>query len=190
MGGDKLRIADSIFFSPKYKFLDIDFDDREKLVDCFTDRVEGFYLCPAEILNEHKYAFSAGLICVATIDFLAMFSTGITNQVKCRVVLWLIQNIEEFKNNVNIAVRFYNDFRNGLVYEGRIKNGGQFSYEIDQLFAIENEVLIVNPKILLKKIEEAFENYIKLLRGDDNMFNDFREKLKELFKKELELVGE
>ena len=31
-----------------------------------------------------------------------------------------------------LAERFYEDFCNGLVHEGRVKNGDQFSLEVDE----------------------------------------------------------
>jgi len=192
-GEDNMRTNDVLYFSPKYRFEEIDFDNKEQIIECFNDRVDGFYLEPAEILisnNNKKYAFSVGLICVATIDFLALISTGIKDNVGNRFTKWLIDEIDEFKSNSNMAKCFYRDFRNGLVHEGRIKNGGQFSYDFkEELINVVDNVLIINPEILLKRIQDAFSRYIELLRKDEAVFEKFKEFLKETFRKEFEIIG-
>lgn len=66
-----MREEDKLHFSPKYIFADIDFDNKEKLIDAFNDRVYGFYLNPAKLLDNNRLGFACGLMCAATIDFLA-----------------------------------------------------------------------------------------------------------------------
>ncbi len=53
-----MRIDNKIYFSPNIRFTDIDWDDKCKLIDAFKDRVEGFYLKPAKILNKERYGFA------------------------------------------------------------------------------------------------------------------------------------
>jgi len=41
-----MRIGDMLYFSPKYKFLDLKWDDKKTLTKAFKDRVEGYYIKP------------------------------------------------------------------------------------------------------------------------------------------------
>lgn len=65
-----MKIGDILYFSQKYKFTDLKWDDKDNLLKAFQDRVEGFYMEPTRKLNEGKKAFAAGVLCVAAIDFL------------------------------------------------------------------------------------------------------------------------
>ncbi len=86
------------------------------------------------------------------------------------------------------ANRFYFEFRNGLVHEGRIKNGAQFSYEYTKLVTMLKGSMVVNPDILLIKISKSFEDYISKVKMDDTEFKKLEDYLKN-FDKELEYAG-
>lgn len=178
-----MRAKDKLHFSPDCIFGELSFEDKEKLIDCFRDRVYGFYLNPAKLLNKKKFGFGCGLLCVATIDSLARISSP-SKKDGLRFQNWLKNNIDEFKKK-DFAKRFYEDFRCGLVHEGRIKNPGEFSYESKEILISDDEVILINPSLLLRKIEEAFEKYLSNLKEDSNVFNRFRDKLKEDFLEEV-----
>jgi len=167
-----MRIGNILYFSPKYRFDQINWNDKEELIEAFKDRVEGFYLNPARALNEHKYPFGSGVLCVITIDFLARIENN-SESVEKRIKKWLTENISEYFDET-LAQRFYKEFRNGLIHEGRIKNCGQFSYDFDELVHQENGIMIVNPNLLLEKIVDSFESYITKVRTDNFAFQLFR----------------
>lgn len=178
-----MREEDKLHFSPKYIFGDIDFNNKEKLIDAFNDRVYGFYLNPAKLLDDNRLGFACGLMCAATIDFLARsiypdFSS------KLRTKNWLKDNIKEF-NDEDLAVRFYEDFRCGLVHEGRIKNPGEFSYESNHIVATKDGIVRINPSLLLRKIEHALTEYLAMLQRDSVAFDNFRRCLKKDFEAEV-----
>jgi hypothetical protein len=163
-----VRIRDILYFSPKYKFIDLKWDDKDNLLKAFQDRVEGFYIEPTRKLNEEKKAFAAGVLCVATIDSLARIETGL-DKVGDRFEYWVKNNIEQFnrpnpdKPSQTLAYRFYDEFRNGLVHEGRIKNAGQFSHDRNELVnTVEvngaESVMIVNPDCLLNAVATSFRD--------------------------------
>lgn len=94
-----------------------------------------------------------------------------------RICHWLEANIPAFgqpdpfsrvhapTNNVkSIARLFYEDFRNGLVHEGRIKNRGQFSLDLDQLLDFDHLAMVVNPRMLLEEVARVFGSYCGVLR--------------------------
>jgi len=125
------------------------------------------------------------LLCVATIDFLSRLMIG-GNKVKDRFTTWLKKNISEF--NDHLANKFYKDFRCGLVHEGRIKNCGQFSYELRNLVSLEGNIMIINPSELLQKIRNALENYIMMIKGDREAFQKFKEALLKDFQRDTEIA--
>jgi len=167
-----MRIGDILYFSPKYRFDQINWNDKEKLIEAFRDRVEGFYLNPARVLNEHKYAFGSGILCVTTIDFLARITNN-SERVGQRIKRWLTENMPKYFDET-LAQRFHEEFRNGLVHEGRIKNCGQFSYDFDELVHQENGIMVVNPNLLLEKIIDSFESYMTKVRTDNFTFQLFK----------------
>jgi len=182
-----VRIGDELHFSPKYRFSELNWDDRTGVIEAFRDRVEGFYLCPAQKLNRDKDGFAAGLLCVAAIDFLARISLD-ANGVKDRIVKWLRTNIIRFEYS-DLADRFYEEFRNGLVHEGRIKNAGQFSYEYHKVISMVDDTMLVNPDLLLNAVMDSFQSYLKKLRTDDLIYHALRSALLSDFQREVELAG-
>ncbi|NVM22838.1 MAG: hypothetical protein HWN68_13785 [Desulfobacterales bacterium] len=189
-----MRIGDIVYFSPNRKLIDLKWDDKDNLVAAFADRVEGFYLTPARQLNDAKQAFATGVICVTTIDFLAKIQTG-EEVVWKRNKQWLEDNLPAFAepdpqnpSKRTLAKRFYEEFRNGLVHEGRIKNAGQFSYDYPGLVEIRGPVMIVNPGILLAGISESFIRYMKNVSSDEFTFQSFRCALTSCFQADMEIV--
>lgn len=178
-----MRIDEHLLFSPNNKFEDIDLKDKNLLIDAFKDRVEGFYLEPINLLNTNKKAFASGTLCTTAIDFLARiyFSDD-----KDRVG-WRIKKLfKEFMiNDTKNASYFYKFFRNGLVHEGRIKKGHQFSYDFPELIFEDNDIMIINPKILLDKISIFLDKYCEELKNDEDKFNHFRNMIQNDMEKEL-----
>ena len=172
-----MDIKDVLYFSPKYKFKDLKWNDKKELIKAFVDRIKGFYLYPISKLNREKNAFAAGLLCVSVIDILAKYQTG-CSEVKRRYTKWLEDNIEEFKErdhrNEKISLRFYKEFRNGLIHEGRIKEGGVFSYYVKNIHVEkineEASILMVNPCFLEDSIRKAFDRYIEIISRNDYYF--------------------
>lgn len=188
-----MRVRDIVYFSPKYRFIDLEWGNKENLVLAFTDRVEGFYLTPARQLNDAGQAFASGVICVTTVDFLARIQTG-EEKVGQRIEKWLVDNLSAFAGpdpqnpKRTLAQRFCGEFRNGLVHEGRIKNGGQFSYDDTDLVRIVEPVMIVNPNTLLEGISDSFYRYIKKVSSDELTFQSFRCALIDCFGTDMEIA--
>jgi len=174
-----MRIGDILYFSPNYKFSVLNWDDKKILIDAFKDRVKGFYIEPAEKLNDDKNGFAAGVLCVTTIDFLARITIRADN-VGDRIERWLRKYITKFNqidsNNRSRtrARRFYEEFRNGLVHEGRIKNCGQFSNNFSELIHMEDKIMVINSVLLLEAIKTSFETYMDNVENDTSLFHIFR----------------
>jgi len=183
-----MRNGDVLYFSPRYKFIDLDFDGKSVTLDAFRDRVEGFYLGPAENLKSDCDAFAVGLLCVSTIDFLARLAFGPNTKVGERFVKWLRTNVKEF-NVGNRASQFYDDFRCGLVHEGLIKNAGEFSYEFPDLVKSINGALMVNPRALLRAVKDSFQTYLKQLNSDDRAYSLFNSTMERDFEGDMKLAA-
>ena len=150
-----------LYFSSHYTFKDFYFGNREIKIKAFEDRIKSFYIKPIDIMNKNELAFAAGVLCIVTIDFLARIQTNSRETSRNVFKTYLEENISEFKNKGD---RFYEEFRCGLLHEGRIKNGGQFTYSLPEVLREENSIIIINPKLLIKKIEIVLKKYINELK--------------------------
>jgi len=176
-----MRIGDVLYFSPSYKFSELDFDDACRLLKAVIDRVEGFYLAPAERSLKAGDAFAGGLICCASIEFIATLSG------KKDPGVWITNNIVDFGNDGKLANRFWDYFRHGLAHEGRIKSNGdvsgQFSLEIPTMVTSAGTVLVVNPQLLLTAVRAAFQAYCRDI--DEGKAAHLAKYLRRLFQREV-----
>jgi hypothetical protein len=172
-----MKINDILYFAPGIRFSEVDLNGS-KLPDQFKHRVDWFYVEPAKKYAESRFPFAAGLLLVSCIDALAhlRFRKGVRD----RFVKFAREELRSFSRD-GIAVDFYEDFRNGLVHEGRLKNGGQFSPDIGKTVQQSDGILLVNPKHLAEEVSSALDSYVDLLRRDEAE----RQKLATTLRKEL-----
>jgi hypothetical protein len=194
-----MRVNDILYFSPRFRFSDLNFDDMTQTLQAFRDRVEGFYLTPACHLLEAGDAFACGLLCCAAIDLLARYWYNVDETTPMHYSGWLECNISEFASpdpvnpDKTLGNRFYKDFRCGLVHEGRIKRLGQFgtggaiSGELP-LISIVDSAIIIDPGRLLNSICESFDRYCMKLAVDSDIEAKLVDRLRKDFKKELSAV--
>lgn len=189
-----MRVGDMLFISRDYTLADF-IEAQENgfvsingrlvdLIDIFENRLMTFYIDPAKLMDDNRYAFAEGIMCVSAIDLLVRMQSGHTELTNSGIhfMKWMENYMPEFKDNavyvsvydrrnrntINIPKSiydFYKDFRCGLVHEGRIKNGNQFIYVNESILVRKNgDIAEVNPKILLDRIIEISKKYIALLR--------------------------
>jgi hypothetical protein len=137
----------------------------------FRRRIEGFYLEPTECCIESGCAFAAGLLLVSCIDSLARlkYRRFDRNDVSGRFKD-LLKELPAFGAG-NFRQRFYDDIRNGLVHEARLKNGAQFTLDSTADKAVTEgagSILLVNPSHLLTQVRKALNDYIRLLEADEH----------------------
>jgi hypothetical protein len=175
-----MRIGDIVYFAPGIRFSDIVLHGEE-LPEQFESRIEAFYLKPAHEMAHSGHAFASGLLLVSCIDALARIesSAGVGDRFRS----WVKDELQSF-NDGEIARRFYEEFRNGLVHEARIKNGGQFSLEQSKTVDTTMEVLSINPKCLAEEVGIALDRYVDKLRSDGSSCDKLRVRLKEDFRYE------
>ena len=180
-------IENELHYTSKHTFAELkealDGDDKDKVMELFKERVKELYLEPARLLIEHaKYCknnmgflFSAGLICVSTIDFLSRFYAGCPeNKVRERFVDWISVYMKPHFDK-KLATKFYEDFRNGLVHECRIKNGGEFTLRSEEvIYIVDQKYLRVNPRNLLYLVYEGFEEYVNDIKNDEVLYEELK----------------
>lgn len=194
-----MRIEEEIYISPTDTFLDIKWDDSDKLISIFSNRIHGFYFEPAEKVNNEDHAFAAGLICLSLIDLFSNIQNG-SNTVGFNFKHWLKTNIQEFDEPdpdgqyQNLAHRFYKEYRNSLVHECRIRNAGQFSYDHENIIYFirntERHIMVVNPKLLLSHLKEVFSDYIITIIENEIEYKKFERMMRINFSIDFECAEE
>ncbi|MGC4102332.1 hypothetical protein [Ferruginibacter sp.] len=184
-----MRIDDVLYFSPQVKVIDLEMNNKEQILHGFKDRIFSYYLDAANQLNHLGYAFASGVILMSAIDAIANYSIGGKNHIKD--FIRQSPSLDNFSEDQKKAlVKAFDDyFRNGLVHEGRVKNGGQFSYEYPFLY-FDNGFLIINPRLLHSEVVTYFENYIKLISKDEGAYAVFYQKFSRQFKPEIDALKE
>jgi hypothetical protein len=169
-----MKIDDLVYFAPDVHFYEVDFDGPD-LPDLIVRRIGGFYLNPARILIDEREAFGAGLILVTCIDAMARLKIG--GKVGTRFQQFVQDELPSFASP-GLSKRFYDDFRNGLVHEARVKSGGHFSLQTPRTLRFDRTYMVVNPKFLLDEVNQALKRYSLLLRADAAELPKLAKKLK------------
>jgi len=175
------RIADELYFAPNIRFADLDLSGVY-LPSQFQCRIDGFYLKPAIDLARSNHAFAAGVLVVCAIDALALLTTGsssVTGRIKS-----FCKQIPELDSD-EAAKIFCESFRNGLVHQSRIKNGSEFSVDIDRIAICNNDRLVIHPLLLAQAVSRLLAEYVSSLYKNRRAQRTFRNKLKREFQFEL-----
>lgn len=183
-----MRVKDIIYFSPKYSIQSIDFNDKVILIDAFCDRIENYYIKPAQGLNSQECAFAAGVMLMTTIEAISAFTLSGAVSTKIKKFCLQIPDISKQKKEYQdlFAEKVWTDFRNGLVHEGRIKNGSQFCYDYPFLEIIDADCLILNPKYLSSEVESYFAKILEQLKTDTGAYSIFKQRFSTSFQDEIE----
>jgi hypothetical protein len=88
----------------------------------------------------------------------------------------------------DLTQRLFDDFRNGLSHELRIKNGGEFSFDRPQTVRHLNGRLCINPAHLLLEVEEALARQTAELTHNVAKRVALAERLRILFEKEFGII--
>lgn len=176
-----MRLGDYVYFAPGIRFAELDLGGR-RLPEQFERRIAGYYLDPALDCCDCGHAFAAGLVIVACIDALARLQYG--GEVGMRFKRFLKEELSSFTDE-RVAERFYDQFRNGLVHEARVKKGGQFSLEQSETVVVDGSILSINPRLLANEVRAALKRYVALLVADDSARLELAQVLKREFLEEL-----
>ena len=159
-----MKIGDILYFSPGYRLSQLITAEPLEIIDQIERRIEWFYLGPADLLNKSSNAFSAGILCFAAIDSIARYEVGGYSSARFKKWIAKLPDFGQLTGEEQDLV--YDDFRNGLVHEGRIMRAVQFTYEITKAVHIQNGVVFMNPRILIDQIRVALKSYIENTKSD------------------------
>ncbi len=185
------RYDGRLFFSPRFSFSQLDFSDTSLILDAFQDRVEGFYLVPAQQLAYRRNYFASGVLCLVGIDFVSKYEYPTIGDGRFKAWLNRIPPFGEAdpgQPNRHLSDRMEQDFRNMLVHEGRIRFG-EFSCEIRDVARVMRRKLIVNPRLLTDRSIELLHAYCDRLRSNALQMETIRQSLLDDFRAEVVLEG-
>ncbi len=190
--GVVMREGDDLFFAPGVRFGEVDLVGSG-LAEQYRARINGFYLVPAQLCIEGGYAFAAGLLLVTTIDFMAglhHFAEALADRSVGSDFRWFARNKLQSFHSGDLAMRLYDEFRNGLTHEARIKNAGEFSFSWSQTVRLASGRLCINPTWLLREVKEALDQQIAELTQDKTRREEAAERLRRLYAKEFGIIQE
>ena len=157
-----MRDGDILYFAPKIRFREVHLNGSG-LPNQYHERIIGFYVYPAEECAARGQAFASGVLLVNCIDALARLRHG--GGVGERFRWFACEELKSF--STPLADRLYEDFRNGLIHEARVKNGGQFSLAIGSTVEERAGLMLINPKRLAVEVRASLAAYTNLLNRDD-----------------------
>lgn len=161
-----MLIDELLYFAPSITFDQVDFEG-EHLPDQFESRIRGFYIAPAVACANEGYWFAAGVLLLSCIDALARFKTG-SDVVGERFKTFARQELGSFAEG-QWADRLYYSFRNGLIHEGRIKAGAQFSLDTENTVDEIQGAFVINPMRLADEVDGALTRYVAQLKADRDL---------------------
>ena len=157
-----MREGNILYFAPGIRFGEVDLNGPG-LPNQYHARIIGFYVDPAEECAARGQAFASGVLLVNCIDALALVRYGGRSGVRFR--RFAREELRSF--SPPLANRLYEDFRNGLVHEARVKNGGQFSLDIGSTVEERAGLMLINPEQLAVEVRASVDAYTNLLNRDD-----------------------
>lgn len=188
-----MRIEGDIYINPNTKWSKVNTDDIDGLISQYYERIKSYYIAPIHQLFSDKdrlqnYGFAAGVLLFSTIDAVGTFQTkrkGFENK-----FLEFIKDEKEFMildtaDKVRISKIISDDFRNGLIHNGRIKNAYAFSFESGNLFYLTKNTLIINPLNLLGCVERNVDIYFKMLKDNADAKAKFKDDFITFYEQEL-----
>ena len=88
------------------------------------------------------------------------------------------EQLQSFRSE-ELAQRFYDEVRNGLVHEALMKDGAQFSSDTEATVEDIEGYLIVNPARLAAEVRAALDEYVDHLGADPAALAQLRNRLRE-----------
>jgi hypothetical protein len=169
-----MRVGDLIYFAPDIRFSDVDLTG-ETLPDQILARIEGYFLQAADCCIREELAFAAGVLIVTCIDAMSRFAHG-PNRLNRKsgqdFRTFARTRLPSFKG-LPAATLLYDNYRNGLVHEARLKNGCQFALGLNRTLDTSGAFPVVDAARLLQELRESVYALVEEMRAS----KPFREQL-------------
>ena len=177
-----MRIGDSLYFAPDIRFDEVLLDSPE-VVRQYQTRIEGYYLEPARMLAAKGYGFGAVTILASALDALARFERPLTEKNRKRYIGWTSKHVPAL-TALGFARQFYDDFRCGVVHEGRAKAGCVFVPRTAYTINVEGNLMGVNPERFADEVTQVLEDFCARTETTPALFRHFQDQLKADFTKD------
>lgn len=164
-----MRVGDVIFFAPEVPFEAVDLSG-ETLPEQILARVDGYYLDAADYCIRARFAFAAGVLIVTCIDAVSEFDRGPKS--RQNFLTFVRARLPTFKEERNASL-LYEEYRNGLVHEGRLKKGCQFALGLGRTLDTTGAYPVIDAGGLLNEVRGAIHQLVKEMQGS----KPFREQL-------------
>jgi len=177
-----MKIGDFLYFAPSLAFADINFSEAA-LPDQYCQRINGYYLEPAEVLANAEYGFGAGLLVLCAIDALGKVefpALGVGQRFK----LYCRHRLPSFSTDED-AEQLYTAFRCGVVHEARAKDGAEITLESDRTIEPAPGGTRVNPALLLDEVRSALHSQMEEISSDRERMKVFKSYILAQFSEEL-----
>ncbi len=170
-----MKIKNEFHFSKGTLLKDI---NESNVIKAFKDRIEKWYFEPINILNNKEFGFAATTLLASFIDILAKTENHDHDNKnnRSKYTKWIV---DKFNFTKDEALDFYNYFRCGLLHAGCIESGGYISYNEKNFYLNYKGSLIINPRLLFKKIEHIFKEFIDK-ESPELLFSYLKGKLNEI----------
>ena len=152
-----------------------------ELCNDFIERIKSFYWEPAAKLlelNPDSNSFAAGVILLTMVDAMSVYSIAdiSVNNKRYKEFLKTYLSLTEGQSKL-----VYDNYRNGLIHEGRIKSSNIFKYDDGELISPTSSGSAINTKQFLLKCEEAIQKFSCDLLTDDVLKWRLVSRLKDYF---------
>lgn len=176
-----MKVGDYVHFAPGIRFSDLDLNGPRLPVQ-YRQRIEAYYLGPANRAVKAGDAFAAGLLALAAVDAMSRIYFGpnrasrhVNHDFRSFVRLCL----PSFSLPSNAEI-LYEKYRNGLVHEARLKDGCQFELGLSHTFDTTGPAPVIDPAYLLVEVKQALDTLVSEMRAS----GQFRNELAKLLRKE------
>ena len=157
-----------LYFAPDVLWSDVQIGNGRAFRNQLCLRFRGLYFEPARYLIEKVEPdhFAAGLLVLSALDAIARLwvddPTIVAVRFKTTFDKFAPSVLGEFQKQWATVV--YDNFRNGLVHEARVKLGARFDLNAESCIKETDGICVINPRCLLSIAEAALDGLV----SDDN----------------------
>jgi len=150
----------------------------EHKIKIYEREVKEWFLKPAtDLLSQDSFnnSFLVLMVCMSYIEGVEQYKTGIDSSKRSpQCFADSVKRLYPGKYSDRDIAKLYSKSRCGLFHNGMVKGGVIFNNELEDVIKFEKngEVIKINPTLLLNRIKNDFERYIKELKNINNINRD------------------
>lgn len=146
-------------------------ENKREILKIFKKKYENDFIKSVRILLKHKSQYPAAILLSSGIDVLAKhYTENISNDYIGKKYIKFFE--EYFKELVEFGVDLYHNFRCSLVHS----NSSVIDFTLDKeisKFDTQHGRKVINLNWLLGELQKIFNQYMKELESDDDLYGKF-----------------